>query len=189
MKLSFSFGHWLRAVIAMLLVAGGAIVAIGATAPTANAATDCKTKNYRTASVKTCVTYNVSARKFQLVFGSGVKNPARTKSKLSCASQKGVSKTRSKDYSASAEAGWGWGKVSGSVGRGLQDSVTAGYSVSVETDVPAGKTLFCDWGIYWYSWKGNITKTTCNAGGCRRTVSRFDGSAPARTIWLLSVGA
>ncbi len=154
----------------------------------ASATATCRAKDTGSGTVKTCVTTKVSSRKFLLVFGSGVKNPKNIASDLHCTSNQSKEMDYSVSSTVSGEAGFIFGKVSASVTGGVSKKTNAGYSVSSDVRVPRGKTLFCDWGIYYYTFSGTITKTYCNTHGCEKTVTPFRGKSPARTIWRLSVG-
>ncbi len=153
----------------------------------ANASTACKVRNTAQGSIKTCVTYKVSSRKFYRVFGSGVKNTKDHASVLHCTSTQKKTMNYSVSSTVSAEGGFIFGKVSGSVTGGLSKSVEAGYSVSVDVKVPKGQTLFCDWGIYYYTFSGTVTKKYCTSW-CSTTKTPFKGKSPSRSIWKLSVG-
>lgn len=176
------------AVLAMLLSVLVAAVAHGPSAEAAAASSaKCKTKTTKYQQTKTCVTVKVSGRKFLLVYGSGVKNPKRVRSALHCKSNQ--SKTMESEVSSkvSAEANFIYGKVNAEVSGRLAEKVTAGYDISVDVKVPPKTTLFCDWGIYYYTFTGKVTTTKCRSY-CVKSVSNFRGQAPTRTIWKFSFG-
>jgi hypothetical protein len=149
----------------------------------------CKTSTKHGTTTTTCIHITkIYGRTFTPYYRDGIYNDKKSSATLTCTAT--TSKTMKYSVSASvkAEAGAIFAHVSAEVSGGLERSVTTSYGSSVSTKVPGHKTMFCDYGIYNYKFKGTVTKVVCVNVNCSTASHKFSGRAPQRNHWHVYIG-
>jgi hypothetical protein len=149
----------------------------------------CSTKKKGGTTKTTCIHITkIYGRTFTPYYRDGIYNDKKSSATLTCTATTSKTMKYSVSTSVKAEAGAIFAKVSGEISGGLERSVTTSYGSQVSTKVPGHKTMFCDYGIYNYKFKGTVTRVTCVNVNCSSNSSKFSGRAPQRNHWHVYIG-
>lgn len=148
-------------------------------------------KNYRSPSVvgKTCARLTSLDQDFKVDYRRSFFNKFRKQTvPFSCSTSKTKTYTAGLTVTGKAEAGVIFAKVETSASASVSASYTTQDSASATFKVKPRRWAHCERGTYVYSFRGQVKRVRCNAGGCRNSKESFRGHAPSRDLFTVGPG-